>query len=154
MLRQEAALSHALKAEFVGDALCKSSYLFPQLWSRIPVTHSNSSKAWSKPWMLAASHWERWWGLSMLLFCVCYSAASIHTEACPLRQRCGFDSMEWEGPSLPGVWYNERKLTKHDLQLSPISSLKQLRLETVQPTALIQSYICLLVLSTTQWANV
>lgn len=98
-------------------------------------------QAWSKPWMLAASHRERWCGLSMLLFCV-YSRASIHTEACPLRQLRGFDSMEWEGPPLPRVWYNESKLTKHDLQLSQISYSKWLESETVQQTALIHLYTC------------
>lgn len=74
-------------------------------------------------------------------FCM-YSRASIHTEACPLRQLRGFDSMEWEGPSLPRVWYNEGELTKHDLQLSQIRYLKQPEPETVQQTALIHLYTC------------
>lgn len=74
-------------------------------------------------------------------FCM-YSRASIHTEACPLRQLHGFDSMEWEGPSLPGVWYNESELAKHDLQLSQISYSKRLESETVQQTALIHLYTC------------
>lgn len=74
-------------------------------------------------------------------FCVC-SGASIHTEACPLRQLRGFDSMEWEGPSLPRVWYNESELTTHDLRLSRIRYLKRLEPETVQQTALIHLYTC------------
>lgn len=72
-------------------------------------------------------------------FCM-YSRASIHSEACPLRQLHGFDSMKWEGPSLPRVWYNESELATHDLRLSQISYLKQLQSETVQQTALIHSY--------------
>lgn len=76
-----------------------------------------------------------------------YSSASIHTEACPLRQLHGFDSMEWEGPSLPRVWYNESELTAHDLRLSQIRYLKQLEPETVQQTALIHLYTCSLSLS-------
>lgn len=79
-------------------------------------------------------------------FCM-YSGASIHTEVCPLRQLYGFDSMEWEGPSLPGVWYNESELTTHDLQLFQINYLKRLEPETVQQTALIHLYTCSLVLS-------
>lgn len=55
-------------------------------------------------------------GLSGLLFCVCTQRASIHTEACPPRQLGGFDSMEWEGPPLPRVWYNESELSVHDLE--------------------------------------
>lgn len=92
-----------------------------------------------KPWAQAAPHWERWWGLSTLLF-VCTLRASIHTEACPPSQLHGFDSMEWEGPSLPRVWYNESELTTHDLRLSQIGYLKQLEPETVQQTALIHLY--------------
>lgn len=94
-----------------------------------------------KPWALAAPHRERWWGLSTLLF-VCTLRASIHTEACPPSQLHGFDSMEWEGPSLPRVWYNESELTTHDLRLSQIGYLKRLEPETVQQTALIHLYTC------------
>lgn len=55
-----------------------------------------------------------------------YSGASVQTEACPPKQLRGFDGMENEGPSLPGVWYNESELTKHDPQLLQIRSrLKQ-----------------------------
>lgn len=138
--RQKVVLSHTLKAEFVGDALCKSSYLFPQPWSCIPVTHSHYGKAWSKHWMLAASHWEVM-RAEHATFCM-YSRASIYSEACPLRQLRGFDRMKWEGPSLPRVWYNESELATHDLRLSQISYLKQLESETVQQTALIHSYTC------------
>lgn len=81
-----------------------------------------------------------------------YSRASVHAEACPLRQLCGFDSMEWEGPSLPRVWYNEGELTKHDLRLSQIRYLKQPEPETVQQTALIHLYTCSRSLSPSLWA--
>lgn len=94
-----------------------------------------------KPWAPAAPHWERWWGLSTLLF-VCTLRVSIHAGACPPSQLHGFDSMEWEGPSLPRVWYNESELTTHDLRLSQIGYLKQLEPETVQQTALIHLYTC------------
>ncbi len=84
-------------------------------------------------------------------FCM-YSAASIHTEACPLRQLHGFDSMEWEGPSLPRVWYNESELTTHDLRLSQTSYLKPLEPETLQQTALIHLYTWCVCLSFSLWA--
>lgn len=84
-------------------------------------------------------------------FCM-YSRASIHTEECPLRQLHGFDSMEWEGPFLLRVWYNEGELTKHDLWLSWISYLKQLESETVQQTALIHLYTCSRSLPLSLWA--
>lgn len=54
-------------------------------------------------------------GAERATFCT-HSRASIHTEACPLRQLHGFDSMKWEGLSLPGVWYNESERTAHDLR--------------------------------------
>lgn len=88
-------------------------------------------------WQLPTERGDEGWACYFL-----YSTASIHTEACPLRQLHGFDSMEWEGPSLPRVWYNESELTKHDLRLSQISYLKQLKPETVQQTALIHLYTC------------
>lgn len=78
--------------------------------------------------------------------CMC-SRASIHSEACPLRQLHVFDSTEWEGFSLPRVWYNEGELTKHDLLLSQIRYSKQLEPETVQQAALIHLYTCSLSLS-------
>lgn len=56
-----------------------------------------------------------------------HSRAAFHTDASPLRQLHGFDSMEWKGPSIPRVWYNETELTTHDLWLSQISYLKELK---------------------------
>lgn len=79
--------------------------------------HSHYAQAWSKPWVLAASHRERWWGAERAtFFCVCTLRAAIHTEVCPPRQLLGFDSMEWEGPPLPRVWYNESRLSAQHLE--------------------------------------
>lgn len=62
-------LTHTLKAGFVADALCKLSYLFQQPRSRIYLSPTNHyGEAWSKPWMLAASHRAGRWGPNRLLF--------------------------------------------------------------------------------------
>lgn len=67
--RAKAVLTHTMKAGFVADVLCKMSYLFLQPWSPIYLSPtSHYGEAWSKPWMLAASHRAGWWGLSRLLF--------------------------------------------------------------------------------------
>lgn len=67
--RAKVVLTHPLKDGFVTDALCKWSYLFQQPWSRIYLSPTNHyEEAWSKPWMLAASHRAGRWGQSRLLF--------------------------------------------------------------------------------------
>ena len=54
-LRQKVVLSRTVKTEFVGDALCKWSYLFPQPQSCISVTHSQYGRGLIKTLTVGSS---------------------------------------------------------------------------------------------------
>lgn len=108
-----------VQTKFVGDAKCYNCITIPVTRFQRGLIKTFHAGSVPRRKVMRAEHAT----FSM------HSGACAQTEPCPPKLLRGFDSTEKEGPSLPGVWYNESELAKHDLQLPQKLCLKRLQTE-------------------------